>query len=301
MPIDQTVVVLRWVQFGSAVVALGLPLFQTYASVPASIPSVRRVAMIAGLVLAAAAAFGLLAQTAMMAGGWGAVDAAAIGYVVQSMSLGTAHIVRAGLALLGTTVLLLGGGRRSAALVAAALFAGATASFAWSGHGASSEGSAGWVHLMADIVHALAAAVWLGALAGFSLLLLHRVPDHVQASARALAGFGTLGTAAVAALALSGVVNAAFLVGPDGSRLLTSSAWGQLLVAKLALFLLMVWLAAQNRYSLTPRLERALTEGRDSAGAIQRLRLSIGLELAAGVALLGLVAAMGVQTPPASM
>lgn len=257
-------------------------------------------ATIAGLVLAVASALGLLAQTAMMAGGWEAVDAAAVVYVVQSMSLGTAHVVRAGLALLGTTVLLLGGGRRSAALVAAALFAGATASFAWSGHGASSEGSAGLVHLMADIVHALAAAVWLGALAGFFLLLLHRVRND-QASARVLAGFGTIGTAAVAVLAFTGVINAAFLVGPDGSRLLTSSAWGQLLFAKLALFLLMVWLAAQNRYSLTPRLERALTEGRDIAEAIQSLRLSIGLELAAGVALLGLVAAMGVETPPASL
>jgi putative copper resistance protein D len=298
--IDLTVVVLRWVQFGSAVVALGLPLFQTYASVAVSSPSGRRVATIAGLVLAVASALGLLAQTAMMAGGWEAVDAAAVVYVVQSMSLGTAHVVRAGLALLGTTVLLLGGGRRSAALVAAALFAGATASFAWSGHGASSEGSAGLVHLMADIVHALAAAVWLGALAGFFLLLLHRVRND-QASARVLAGFGTIGTAAVAVLAFTGVINAAFLVGPDGSRLLTSSAWGQLLFAKLALFLLMVWLAAQNRYSLTPRLERALTEGRDIAEAIQSLRLSIGLELAAGVALLGLVAAMGVETPPASL
>jgi len=300
VPIDLTVVVLRWVQFGSAVVALGLPLFQTYASVAVSSPSGRRVAMIAGLVLAVTSAFALLAQTAMIAGGWRALDAAAIGYVVQSMSLGTAHVVRAGLALLGTTVLLLGGGRRSAALVAAALFGGATASFAWSGHGASSEGSAGLVHLMADIVHALAAAVWLGALAGFSILLFHRVRND-QASARALAGFGTIGTAAVAVLAFSGVINAAFLVGPDGSRLLTSSAWGQLLVAKLALFLLMVWLATENRYSLTPRLERALTEGRDTAEAIQSLRLSIGLELAAGVALLGLVGVMGVQTPPASL
>ncbi|MBX9576470.1 MAG: copper homeostasis membrane protein CopD [Caulobacteraceae bacterium] len=301
MPIHLTVVVLRWVQFGSAVVALGLPLFQAYASVAVSNPSARRVATIAGLVLAVASAVGLLAQTAMMAGGWGAVDAAAVGYVIQSMSLGTAHVVRAGLALLGTTVLLLGGGRRSAVLVAAALFAGAMASFAWSGHGASSEGSAGWVHLAADVVHALAAAIWVGALAGFSLLLLHRGPNDGQAAARALAGFGMIGTVAVAALAFSGVVNATFLVGPDGSRLLTSSAWGQLLVAKLALFLLMVWLAAQNRYSLTPRLERALAESRDSEEAIQSLRLSVGLELAAGVALLGLVAAMGVQTPPASM
>jgi putative copper resistance protein D len=34
---------------------------------------------------------------------------------------------------------------------------------------------------------------------------------------------------------------------------------------------------------------------------VRRLRISIGLELLAGFALLGLVAAMGVQMPPASM
>src|SRR5436190_6740827 len=53
--------------------------------------------------------------------------------------------------------------------VLTALGATAAATFAWSGHGAATEGPAGWVHLVADIAHALAATAWIGVL---PLLLL---------------------------------------------------------------------------------------------------------------------------------
>ncbi len=186
-------------------------------------------------------------------------------------------------------------------VMAAVAFAGATASFAWSGHGASSAGAAGAVHLVADIIHALAAAVWLGALAGFCLMLARRDPGDVEASARSLAGFGSVGTAAVLALTLSGMVNTAFLVGMEGADQLASTTWGQLLFAKLLLFTIMVWLASHNRYTLTPALERAIEAGDNTGEAVQSLRVSVGVEMAAGILLLGLVAVMGVQMPPASM
>lgn len=301
MPIDLTVVVLRWLQFAAAVVALGLPLFQAYAPRTDS-QAARRMAVMAGLLLSMGAVGGLVAQTAMMAGSWTAgLDAAAIGYVIQSTSLGMAHVARAGLALLGVILLLAGRGRRQMTVMAVLAFAGATASFAWSGHGASSGGAAGLIHLVADIIHALAAAMWLGALVGFCILLARRDPGDVDASARSLAGFGTVGTAAVLALTLSGLVNAAFLVGVEGSDRLGSSTWGLLLFAKLLLFAAMVWLASHNRYTLTPALERAINAGVETGEAVRSLRVSVGVELATGIALLGLVAAMGVQMPPASM
>jgi putative copper resistance protein D len=302
VPIDLIVVLLRWLQYAAAVVALGLPLFRLYLPATSAESAWRSTVVLAGLLLAVAATAGLLAQTAMMAGGWGAaLDVAAIGYVIQSTSLGIAHVARAGFALLGVILLLAGRGQRLMTVMAAVAFAGATASFAWSGHGASSEGAAGMVHLVADIIHALAAAVWLGALAGFCLLLTRHDRGDVEASARSLAGFGTVGTAAVLALTLSGMVNAAFLVGMEGSDRLASSAWGQLLFAKLLLFTIMVWLASHNRYTLTPALERAFESGDDTGEAVRSLRISVGVEMAAGIALLGLVAAMGVQMPPASM
>ena len=81
---------------------------------------------------------------------------------------------------------------------------------------------------------------------------------------------------------------------------IASSTWGLLLLAKLALFGLMLGLAAHNRFTLTPALADAVASG-EPAFSLTRLRISIGVELAAGVALLGLVAAMGVQAPPASL
>ena len=302
MPIDLTVVVLRWLQFAAAVVALGLPLFQIYAPGPVPARSARWAAIAAGLLLAVGAAGGLVAQTAMMAGGWAAAfDPASIGYVIQSTALGMADMARAALALAGVAILMFGQDRRVPGLMAVMAFAGATASFAWSGHGAASEGAGGLIHLIADIIHALAAAVWLGALAGFCIRLCRPFGGEIETTTRDLAGFATVGSAAVSVLVLTGLINAGFLIGIDGVVRVASSIWGLLLLGKLALFILMVGLAAHNRFTLTPALARAITHDTATDGPVRRLQLSIGLEMAAGLVLLGLVAAMGVQMPPASM
>ncbi len=302
MPIDLTVVVLRWLQFAAAVVALGLPLFQIYAPGPVPARSARWAAIAPGLLLAVGAAGGLVAQTAMMAGGWAAAfDPASIGYVIQSTALGMAHMARAALALAGVAILMFGQDRRVPGLMAVMAFAGATASFAWSGHGAASEGAGGLIHLIADIIHALAAAVWLGALAGFCIRLCRPFGGEIETTTRDLAGFATVGSAAVSVLVLTGLINAGFLIGIDGVVRVASSTWGLLLLGKLALFILMVGLAAHNRFALTPALARAITHDTATDGPVRRLQLSIGLEMAAGLVLLGLVAAMGVQMPPASM
>ena len=302
MPIDLTVVSLRWLQFAAAVLVLGLPLFQALGLSEPGRQSARRAAITAGLFLLVAALGGLLAQTAMMAGGWAAgLEPDAVSYVVQSTSLGIAHVVRAGLALLGVAALVLGRGRRAGELIATLAFAGAVASFAWSGHGAASEGSLGLLHLAADIAHAIAAAVWLGALAGFCLLLIRPKPREASGTARSLARFASIGTVAVAVLIMTGLVNAAVLIGAEGLGRITGSTWGLLLIAKLVLFAMMVGLAAHNRFTLTPALSRAVEAQADTDRVLRRLRISIGLEMLAGFALLGLVAAMGVQMPPASM
>lgn len=299
--IDAAVIGLRWVQYVSAVAALGLPLFQTFLRRDLKPGPGSRFAAAAGLVLTVSALGGVVAQTAMMAGGWApGLDPAALGYVVQSTSLGMAHVIRAALAFVGVLALLVGPGRSGPTLAILA-FAGAMASFAWSGHGAATEGVAGLVHLAADIVHLLAGAVWLGALVGFCLLLAGSRSSDVAAKSRALSGFARPGTAAVAVLAVTGAVNAGFLVGADGLGLITGSTWGVLLIVKLALFALMLGLAAHNRFALAPTLSRAVEDGAGTQAPLQRLKISVGLEMLAGVVLLGAVAAMGVQMPPASM
>lgn len=300
--IDTAVIGLRWVQYFAAVAALGLPLFQAYAFRDRAPRGGARFAAAAGLVLAAGALGGVVAQTAMMAGGWTAgLDPAALLYVVQSTSLGLAHVIRAGLAIVGVLALLISQGNRPGSAVAIVAFAAAVASFAWSGHGAGGEGAAGLVHLGADIAHALAAAVWLGALVGFSLLLATPRSGDLEGASRALSGFAAIGTGAVAVLVVTGAVNAGFLVGADGLGRITTSTWGVLLIVKLALFALMLGLAAYNRFTLAPALSRAVEGGAGTQGLVRRLKISVGLEMLAGIVLLGVVAAMGVQMPPASM
>lgn len=300
--IETAVIGLRGVQYLAAVAALGLLLFQVFQSRDPWSGFGRRITIAAGLVLAAASLGGLIAQTAMMAGSWTAgLDPTALGYVVQSTSLGMAHVIRAGLAVIGVIVLLPGPGNRPGYGLAIAAFASAMASFAWSGHGAASDGAAGLVHLAADIVHLLAAAVWLGALAGFCILLAKPCSGDIKATSRALSGFAALGTGAVAALVITGVINAAFLIGADGLDRIASSTWGMLLIGKLFLFALMLGLAAHNRFTLAPALSRAVDAGAETQHLTRRIRISVGLEMLAGAALLGLVAAMGVQMPPASM
>ena len=48
----------------------------------------------------------------------------------------------------------------------------ALSALAWTGHGAAGEGAIGWAHLLADILHLIAAGAWVGALIGLMLLVV---------------------------------------------------------------------------------------------------------------------------------
>ena len=100
---------------------------------------------------------------------------------------------------------------------------------------------------------------------------------------------------------LTGLVNSWFLVGLSRVGDLGTSLYGQLLIAKLVLFALMLALAAKNRFRLTPALGATLAGGIDPRLAFQRLRHSIVAEMLAGALLLGLVALMGTLAPPSAM
>ena len=109
-----------------------------------------------------------------------------------------------------------------------------------------------------------------------------------------LARFATFGTIFVATLIVSGLVNGAMIVGWTDLPALTGSRYGWLLAAKLALFGVMLALSAVNRWRLTPALER--TKGNDPT-AIAHLRLSLAVETAAALAILGLVSVIGTLDP----
>ena len=79
-----------------------------------------------------------------------------------------------------------------------------------------------------------------------------------------------------------------------------TSLYGQLLFAKLVLFLVMLGLAALNRYRMTPALEKAIASG-DYVGAINGLRRTLVVETGCAIAILGLVAVLGTLAPPVAM
>jgi putative copper resistance protein D len=158
---------------------------------------------------------------------------------------------------------------------------------------------ASWLRLGADIVHLLGALCWVGALALFAALLWQprsNEPALAGDAARALANFALAGTMIVGLLAATGTANLLFLVPLADLPYLLVTLYGCLLVAKLMLTVVMIGLAALNRFVLVPALERAQHD-RGRLGAISRLRLSVTLELVAALAVLGLVAWLGTLDP----
>ena len=155
----------------------------------------------------------------------------------------------------------------------------------------------GWLHLAADIVHSLAAAGWIGALAMFFLLLRRPLPTQQQwALSQSLAQFSGIGTVLVALLVLSGIINSAFLVGWNVSHIV-ATRYGQVLVAKLLLFALMLALAAANRFRHSPVLAQALANAAGPAEALAAMRHSIVAETGAAFGVLALVCWLGTLAP----
>ena len=305
--LEPAVIGLRLLQFGSAMVLFGSSLLLTYALPKAGVGSgaelawPRKLLAVAAGVVLGSSVVGLLAQTSILAGSIReGLQAASLAAVITTMSMGPSTLVRAGCAVLALVVLAVAPPSRTLWSVCAGLGAVICASFAWMGHGAATEGATGLLHLIADILHTLAAGVWIGALAAFLLLLRRRAPsaelDRVLHTA--LHGFSGVGSVLVAVLVASGLVNSWFLVGPDRIAGLWTTPYGQLVSLKLALFAGMLVLAAANRFRLTPALG-VTTAGRggSSVAALAALRRSLILETGVAVLVLGLVAWLGRLAP----
>jgi len=303
---ETAVVLLRWAQYMTSFVVTGGALFALYA-LPAGGPSSavalgwpRRLLGGSAALLVLASGLGLLLQTAVVAGSLAAaLDPSTLASVITEMAMGAASLVRAAAAALALAVLLLAPQGRIGWIAAAALGGVATASMAWMGHGAATEGLAGGVHLLADLAHLAAAAVWIGALIFFVGLASDRRRDADRTAAfhAALAGFSSVGSGLVAVLVASGLVNSWFLVGPSGWPALAETAYGRLLLLKLVLFAAMVALAAANRFRLTPALRTALADPTRTDSAVVALRRSLWLELGAALAVVALVAWLGRLAP----
>jgi putative copper resistance protein D len=230
------------------------------------------------------------------------VDRESLGWYLFETSAGRAAMARG--ALLIAMVCVLGWHRRrgkveSAFPLAATLAGGALASLAWNGHAAAGEGVAGAVRLVAGFVHLLAAGGWIAAVLMFLGMLLRRKEASGSGRLRSthdfLHGFSTLGTIFVAALIVSGIAHYGDLTAWSLSTLVQST-YGNLLLFKLALFGGMLGLGALHRWTLVPRLGRALTSG-DPAQEVRALRQSVAAEAALATLILIVVAVLGTLSP----
>ena len=248
-------------------------------------------------------ALALLAAAMAGAPPW-PVDQEAIGMLLSGSATGTAWEARMAALVVASVAALVAAGR--AALLGLVAFAAAVAlaTLAWTGHGAMDEGAVGWVHLGADILHLLAGGAWAGALLGLVLLVARpagRVEAaHLTRTPRALHGVGRGGTILVGTIVVTGIVNVWLLVGLAKLPDLPTTRYGQLLIAKLALFGAMLALASLNRFRLTPAFKRSIAAA-DHHGALRALRRSLAVEASCAVAILALVAWLGTLEPPASV
>lgn len=181
------------------------------------------------------------------------------------------------------------------------LAAGLAATLGFTGHAAAGFGSLGMIHLVADMLHLIAAATWAGGLIPLAILLraaMNARPETVHGIVvTAARRFSTLGIAGVGTLSATGAVNGWMLTG--SLRALTATDYGRLLLAKIALFFVMVAVAAVNRLVWTPRLA---AHGGFDAGSrpLRWLRNNCVVEAVVAALVIAIVGVLG-TLPPALM
>jgi putative copper resistance protein D len=184
-------------------------------------------------------------------------------------------------------------------VIAQVLAAALLISLAGVGHSQVEEGIAGTVHVVSDAAHLLAAGAWLGGLVPLALILVAYNRDREITREtdldQVLMRFSGMGYVAVAILLGSGLVNSWYLVG-NVTGLLTTP-YGQLLLAKLALFAGMLLLAVINRFWLVPSMSKALAQDGGSSSWTARLRTHVLGEQFLGLMILMIVSVLGTIRP----
>ncbi|MES0098241.1 CopD family protein [Mesorhizobium sp. M0019] len=164
---------------------------------------------------------------------------------------------------------------------------GVGAALAASGHASAAEPQ--WLTRPMVFLHATGIAVWAGALAPLGLAL-KRQPDKAGPLLRR---FSRAILFVVAVLAAAGIVLAVIQVRTPSA--LVHTAYGRLLLLKLALLVFLFTLAAVNRFKLTAPAEAGNTEVQ------RRLARSIAIEVLIVVAIFGVASGWRFTPPPRAL
>lgn len=209
--------------------------------------------------------------------------------VIWRTGLGTSFgwTVLVALISLGLGLLSLAGPRVLARLFALAGLAGVGAALAASGHASAAEPQ--WLTRPLVFVHGVGIAFWAGALVPLGLALKRQTADAVAFLRR----FSCAILPVVAVLAAAGIVLAIIQVQTPSA--LVGTAYGRLLLVKLALLVFLFTLAAVNRWKLTASAEAGATEVQ------RRLTRSIAVEMLIVLAIFGVAAGWRFTPPPRAL
>ena len=168
-------------------------------------------------------------------------------------------------------------------------------SLAWAGHG---QESSRW-HLLADVLHLLAAGIWPAGLLPLFLLLRRASKatgrDGWQSMAMVVSRFSAVSLVTVLLLVLTGTVNAWFLVGSFPN--LVEEPYGRWVLAKIVLFCVALAIASVNLLRLKPRLLIEQSQPDMAAATLAQLRTNVQFELALGSGIIAVVAVLGILPP----
>lgn len=311
--VDNVFTVVRWVSFAGVVLFGGLVFLVLCWPAGRTDRRARRLIWTGWGATAAGAVLGVLLE-GPYAAGTGLSDAADLTLLQTTLGSTYGRMLCARLVLLGALAVLAvrllrdQGGRQERARardedLAAICGLGVLATYGGVGHAAA--GSQPTLALLSDTTHLAAASVWIGGLAVLTACLLpSRRTDEL---ATALPRFSRMAMGAVAVLALTGTYQAWREVGPLPA--LWSTWYGQLLLAKIAGFLLLIGLGNLGRLAVRRRYlvpvahalsteDAATVERSEEDRMLHRMRLSVGLEVAIAATVLAVTAVL-VSTPPA--
>ncbi len=234
-----------------------------------------------------AALLGIGIEGAALAGltwtGLGGLFSASLWQLGEQTSLGFSLTVAAIALLLLLLALERTRGRLSLLALPASLIA--LGSLALTGHAVTAGRL--WLTVPVLTVHVLVAAFWLGSLWPLWQAVGQRAPESALALLRR---FSAIALPAVLLLIAAGATLAFLQLGRLGE--LFTTAYGLRLASKIVFVLVLLLIAAINRFWLTPALAASRRK------AAHRLRVSIGLEIGLAIAILAATSSLGEVPPP---
>jgi copper transport protein len=215
---------------------------------------------------------------------------------------GTAHSIR--LLLLGVLGVVLAsllrtGWRPQLAQIAAGLGLGVAITYAVSGHATGQNPR--WLATASDTAHLTAMSLWLGGLTYLVFAVLpRREPEELRS---VLPTFSRVAFGCVIVLAATGSYQAWLGVGSLDA--LTSTRYGQLVLVKICLFLVLIGLGNLSRIVVQRRYVRpvayamtdSLTAVPEEVNEVPRLRRSVLAEVILGIAVLAVTAVLVAEPP----